>query len=506
MTNFPTSYDYTDKDFDALRERLIDLAKSVFSDWTDFEVANFGNILLEMFAFVGDVATFYQDNQAPEGRFAFVQQRRNMIALAKLIGYELRGQTAATADTVLTLTNAPLPNDVPIAAGTEIRTNEITDPVVGQTLSAVTIPAGASTVTVSWEHSQTRQSIFTSDGLIDQPFYLPFTPFLEGSLSIATTSYPSGWEEVENFLESSPNDLHYTVAVDQNDRAKVGFGDGVNGLIPPKSDQITADYKTGGGTDGNVEAHSLVKVVGTFADSGGNAAYLVSDNENAAAGGAGRETVEAARVLAPQSLRVLNRTVAREDYEINALRVDGVGRALMLSSNEDSGIAENHGRLYVIPSTGSVPSTAVKDAVLAMITVTYPRTITFQVEVLDPAYLDIDIVATVWIREGFTASDVKASILTALSAFFQPLNDDGTPNANVDFGFNYKDVDGNPAGEIAWSDLLNEVRDVSGVRKVGAGPDDFLLNGVSDDVPISNHQFPRLGTVTVINGATGNTI
>jgi hypothetical protein len=58
----PTSLDYTDKDFDALRARLIALVKSVFPDWSDFSVASFGNLLIEMYAFVGDVLTFYLDN------------------------------------------------------------------------------------------------------------------------------------------------------------------------------------------------------------------------------------------------------------------------------------------------------------------------------------------------------------------------------------------------------------------------------------------------------------
>jgi len=507
----PENYDYTDKDFDAMRSRLIDLAKSVFPEWTDFEIANFGNVILEMFAFVLDVLIYYQDNQAPEGRWGFVQLRRNAIALAKLIGYELSGASAATADCTITLANGPLAGDVPVPLGSVIQTLEVTDPIKGEIIGwdgsgDPVIPAGSLTVDVQWEHSLTKQTVFTSDGLADQEKFLPFSPYLDGSIEISTTSYPTGWTEVDNFLESGPNDLHFTVSVDQNDHATIGFGDGTNGKIPPDGDTITADYKTGGGLEGNVDAASLVKLVGTFSDSLGNPAYLRSTNAAAAAGGAERETVEAARSLAPQSLRVLNRTVAREDYEINALRVPGVGRALMLSSNEDTGISENHGRLYVIPSSGSTPSAALKASVLAMVTETYPNTITFQVEVLDPAYLDVDVRATIWLREGYSATAVKAAIQAALVDWFEPLEDDGTANANVDFGYNYKDADGNPAGEISWSDIFNVVRDVPGVRKIGAGPDDFLLNGVSDDVPISNHQFPRLGTVVLINGATSTQI
>ena len=58
----PSRLDFTDKDFDALRARLVSLATSAFPDWTDYDVASFGNLLLELQAYVGDVITFYLDN------------------------------------------------------------------------------------------------------------------------------------------------------------------------------------------------------------------------------------------------------------------------------------------------------------------------------------------------------------------------------------------------------------------------------------------------------------
>ena len=62
MPILPPSVDCTDKDFDALRQRLIALIGSAFPDWSDFSVASFGNVLLEMYAFVGDVLGYYLDN------------------------------------------------------------------------------------------------------------------------------------------------------------------------------------------------------------------------------------------------------------------------------------------------------------------------------------------------------------------------------------------------------------------------------------------------------------
>jgi len=501
----PTYESYAHKDFDAVRERLFDLITSVFPQWTNTQKHNFGNILVEGFAFVADILNYYQDAQARETRFAFVEQRKNMIALCKLIGYELPGADAATADVQLTLTNkTALAGTVTIPEGTIVRTLEVTNPVKGELQADVVVDVVTGVATGPWEHSLTQPIyVLASSGLPDFEMYLPFGPYLDGT-AVVSTPTQGVFTEVDNFLTSGPGDLHYTAFVDHLDRVTLRFGDGNNGAIPIGN--VSARYKTGGGTDGNVEAGSLVKVEGNFTDTYGNTAYVESTNLVDAEGGIPREEVEAARVNAPASLRVLNRTVSREDYEINAMRVSGVGRALMLTSNEQSGIPENHGRLYIIPSTGGTPSTAMKDEVEVMCTETYPNTITFQLDVLDPAYLTIDVVAWVWLREGYQPSAVKASIEEALEDFFEPMLADGTANPNVDFGFYYKDADGNPAGEIAWSDIFNIVRDIGGVRKVGAGATEFTLNGVRDDVSIPNWKFPALGTVTVINGDTGTAI
>nr|WP_237081083.1 hypothetical protein [Myxococcus xanthus] len=106
MPLLPSSTDYTHRDFDALRARLMALVKSVFPDWTDFDVASFGNLLLEMYAFVGDVLGTYQDNLARESRLSTATQRRNVIALARMLGYRLHGALADTAEMTLSLSPA----------------------------------------------------------------------------------------------------------------------------------------------------------------------------------------------------------------------------------------------------------------------------------------------------------------------------------------------------------------------------------------------------------------
>jgi hypothetical protein len=174
----------------------------------------------------------------------------------------------------------------------------------------------------------------------------------------------------------------------------------------------------------------------------------------------------------------------------------------MLTANEAPGIAENSGILFIIPQGGGLPSQALKDAVKRQITVVFPCTLTFQVAVQDPTYLAVDAAATVYLRQGANAKVVRAGILKALTDFFAVSLPNGTPNPTVDFGFNVKDAAGEPAGEIAFSDVFDVVRDVAGVRKIGDGPGDFLLNGAREDVALGAREFPTLGKVALVNGDT----
>jgi uncharacterized phage protein gp47/JayE len=195
--------------------------------------------------------------------------------------------------------------------------------------------------------------------------------------------------------------------------------------------------------------------------------------------------------------------VSREDFEINARRLPEVARALMLTSNEDASIEENSGILFVVPQGGGVPTGELKAQVLRQVTEVYPCTLTFRVRVQDPVYRRVNVAAIVFLLPGATPRDVRPRIQTALSEFFRITLPDQTPNRLVDFGFNIKDAIGDPDGEVAWSDVLNVVRDVPGVRKVGDGSMGFTLNGSPMGVSLEVREFPVLGDVTLVDGNTG---
>lgn len=489
--------DYTDKDFDSLRARLFNLISSAMPLWTDREVANFGNILVECFAFIGDVVLYYQDRQAAESRITTAQLRVSLLALSKLLGYKPVGATAATTQMTFSLAAPPIGN-VTINAGDRFATQRVTEPVSFQALNTVVLAAGANPPTVIFEveHSENSVEAFQSTELPNQEVQLNDVPFLDGSLTVVAGD--GAYTIVETFLESTATDRHVTVQVDQNDRARLRFGNGILGTIPQGT--ITCSYKTGGGTAGNVDANTITRAVNTYTDEFGNPLRVTVTNPDAASGGSARQTVEAIRLAAPRSVRATTRSVTREDFEIHALKVPGVARALMLTKNEREAIAENRGQLVIVPAGGGLPSATLKAAVLNQVTTVYPKTLTFQLSVVDPTYQFVNVHARVFPRYGAGTTSqnaaLDAAIRSALAAFFALELEDGSPNPTANFGY-YTE------GFIAFSDAYNVVRDVANVRRMGDQPADFLLDGQPSDVPILPHGFPQLGDVVLINGFTG---
>ena len=498
MALLPLNLDYTDKDFASLRARVFNLIETTFPAWTDREVANFGNILVELFCFVGDVLLFYQDNQAKESRLSDAQLRRSVLALAKMLNYIPEGNAPATANVLVTLASVPL-RPVTIEAGRLFETADVTGRVRFQSLFDTTLPAGLDPpqAFVVVENSDNFDETFSSTNLPNQAFSLTGVPFLDGTLVV--TALNGAYTQVDNFLSSTSSSRDYTVSVDENGRATLTFGNGVNGEIPTGA--IALFYKTGGGSVGNVDANTITRLVGSLTDSQGARVSATFTNPEPANGGADRESIESIKQKAPPSTKVTDRTVSLDDYEVGAVNVPGVARALMVTSDQVAGIPENRGFLYVVPDGGGTPTLALRNAVTTALTVTRPNTITFRFSVESPAYLTVDVAATVYFNGGVTKRAVVTQIGLALEAYFRITNPDGTPNELVNFGLKY-----GSDSALPMSDLFCVVESVAGVRKIGDRDVDFLLNLVHGDVPLRFFEFPLLGTVTITDGDTGEVV
>ena len=80
---------YINKSFGEYRASLIDYAKTYFpTTYNDFSPASPGMMFMEMAAYVGDVLSFYLDNQVQENYLQFARQSNNLFELAYMFGYK----------------------------------------------------------------------------------------------------------------------------------------------------------------------------------------------------------------------------------------------------------------------------------------------------------------------------------------------------------------------------------------------------------------------------------
>jgi len=90
---------YLNKDFGELRASLIEYTKTYFpSTYNDFTPASPGMLFMEMSAYVGDVLSFYLDNQIQENFIQFTHQQNNLYTLAYMLGYRPKVTGVATVD------------------------------------------------------------------------------------------------------------------------------------------------------------------------------------------------------------------------------------------------------------------------------------------------------------------------------------------------------------------------------------------------------------------------
>ena len=91
---------YINRDFSELRASLIDYARTYFpTTYNDFSPSSPGMMFMEMAAYVGDVLSFYLDNQIQETYLQYARQTNNLYELAYMFGY--KPNTTQVANTLI---------------------------------------------------------------------------------------------------------------------------------------------------------------------------------------------------------------------------------------------------------------------------------------------------------------------------------------------------------------------------------------------------------------------
>lgn len=229
------------------------------------------------------------------------------------------------------------------------------------------------------------------------------------------------WYEQPNFFDSGPEDRHYVI-----DRARglVFFGDGDNGKIPPPQAQVVSrQHRSGGGLAGNVALNGIKSLL-----SGVPGVQKVF-NSRAAEGGADAETLERCSVRAPLTIRHRGRAITPPDYETLAREASPAVAFVRAIATRDASGRPLPGwvTLLIIPQNDDPrpwPSFGLRQAILEYIEERAPAELvgTGHIYVTGPAYLPIDVNATIAPVDPSEAGTVEKAARQALEDFLHPLH------------------------------------------------------------------------------------
>ena len=403
--------DYVTKDYEGFRQGMLNQIPLLLPEWTDRSESDFGVVLIELFAYVADILSYYQDRVANEAYLSTATQRRSVVELLRLVDYRIDPGLSASAyihfDVTADVTVPALPpyqlktegvpgepdrifeiteeftlkklnssidlsaagllptalptggqalrlphnlhalspgvlmyfeQQTPVTGGSpRIRRSPILRVVQADPVSAVDdivtwlpplpdpfSPAltklKGNNVRATHGETVTNEPIVIGDGTPGQRMTLsrqPVTHVLAGATGTRRSTAElevrvNGelWDEVGNFIDSAPSDTHYVTSIDENDYLTVVFGTGDRGSVVPAGAQITARYRIGLGSEGNVGSDRLTVFLSSIPE-----VSAISNPFNAE-GGADRESLEEAKISGPGSVIAQQRAVTIEDYEM----------------------------------------------------------------------------------------------------------------------------------------------------------------------------------------------
>jgi Baseplate J-like protein len=468
--------DYTSRDWISLRTDLINAARARMPEWTSDSPNDFGVVLVELFAYVGDVMSFYADRVANESYLDTAVLRSSVLAHARLLDYRPTGMTAAFLTVQFTTTGAAF-----IPAGTRVQTvaDPGATPIVFETVADLTITAaGTAQVTAMEGQTVLSEVVGISTGADDQDYGLFQSPVIDGSpwVFVDEGNGALQWAFYDHLIDAGPADTAYTAYTDDGGITHVVFGDNVNGRVPVNGAMITVTYRVGAGAAGNVGIGAVTQLAAPVIYNGVVQPITGITNNAAGIGGADPESLDSIRANAPKSLSTINRAVTVNDYEALALRAGQVGKA------SASAVISTNVSLYLAPaSAAGTLAPNVKQAVLAYLD--GRKMIGTTVTIYDPVYLPINITVDVAVLPTYKRETVRQAVENAVRAVLA--------YDSVDFG-----------SRVGLSKVYRAINSTEGVDY---GTVSLLSTGTTGlaDVTAAANQIPVPGIITVTSSTGG---
>lgn len=475
------SFKYTARDFASIREELRLLMLRGIPEWVD-SPSSFEGVLMDQFAYIGDILNFYVDRLGSEAYLQTAVRRESLINIAFMFGYVPTPQTAASG--YVTFTKAEGLGDVIVPAGTQVFAQaEGFDPIIFETTSQTVITEASAEVPVTEGVTVTEELLGASTGGPSQVLSLFNKDVIKGSVRVFTkdgnvdsgTGEPAlmEWTFTERIIDGEFYERAFSLYVNANGNMYVQFGDGTTGAIPPTGVEVYATYRYGTGAGGNVAAGAVKSLV-----TGGELTGRVQSVTNAAAmqGGADAESIESMRKSIPKSIRAIERAVTAKDFESLSQRVGGVAKA---SVNPASSVTSV--QVAIAPVGGGLATSTLQASVEAYLA--ERKMVGVDVVAVSPDYVPINVSIDVQADPRYRNDDVAERVAKAVNDLYA--------FDNVDFG-----------QRMAKAIVFRSTVDIEGVEYLSISAFNRDGEGADADFTLDFDEIPEIGNlaVTVVGG------
>ena len=413
----------SDLDFDNVKSNLKTFlqSQSEFQDY-DFEGSGFA-VLLDLLAYNTHYLGFNANMLANEMYLDSADIRKNIVSLAKMLGYTPNSPRAPIANLAVRVNNVPsTTTSITMAKGTVFTTQVDNTSYQFVTNQSYTIQPTAGVYNFSsvdiYEGTLVTFKYTVDSNDVDQKFVIPSDNADTSTLKVSIQTSASDTTTEVYSLATSLSELNNTSKVyflqeGENGRFEIYFGDGILGKKPIDGNIINLEYIVTNKTESNgASSFTLSGDVGGFSD------VTLTTNTNAA-NGSEAQTKESIRYNAPLQYTAQDRAVTSKDYETIVKSVYPNAQSVSAWGGEDDETPQ-YGvvKIAIKPISGSTLTTTTKESIKTQLR--KYNVVSVRPEIVDPETTNILLTSNVKYNAATTtktSDTLKSDIITTLTNY-----------------------------------------------------------------------------------------
>lgn len=460
-------FDFASRDYENIRRDLLARAARVLPEWTDRDPSDFTMMLVDLWAYMGDILHYYVDRAAGEAFLETATQKESILALANLFDYTPRNRTPARVSVYIGNSSSA---SVTITSGTLFIGEGADANYEFYSTSDVVVGAGQTGTVQCLEGTRYPEETLTNSatGQIGQVYTISNSKVIPSSVRVFVYEdgvTPTEWTQVSNINAVPTSVSGFSVYTTTEGFTSIRFGNRVSGRVPPVGVRITVSYNTTNGQAANIGQN---KILGFKFNTLNGVAVTGS---SPGIGGSDGESLDSIKRSIKAAIQTQSRAVTLQDYVDLSLQISGVYKAVGAYNPTTATVS-----VYTIPYIANYESytsnTITVDSTTALVVAgTLQQLSMLGVTVAAPTTITVrpkSIAGTIYITNGYEAAAVKRIVESAIDGLFSI--------ESVEFG-----------KDIRIGDVYRTIHSIEGV--------DYATITVTGTAP-SNVEIIRKGNVT----------